>query len=92
MQDPHAPHRETRRPSMPGGIFPPLVVLAVAGPLLLAVAGIATAVIAGGALGALVLPALFGKRGRRQADDDTIELQPDEYTRIDPDRPRLPRS
>ena len=93
MQDPHARHHERPRASMPRGIVPPLVALAVAGPLLLAVAGMATLVIAGGALGALVLPALFGKRGRPSADtaQDAIELRPDEYTRVDPDQPRLPR-
>ena len=93
MQNPHAPHRDQQRPALPGGIVPPLLVLAIAGPVLLAVAGIVTAVIAGGAIGALVLPAVFGARRHRPADTDadTIELRPDEYTRVDPDRPHLPR-
>jgi hypothetical protein len=72
------------------GTLPPALALLLVAPLLFVFLSIAAAVVTGGALAAFVLPIFL--RGRRlpNADRDVITLDHDQYTRVEPEAPKLP--
>lgn len=75
------------------GPFAPLIGLLVLAPALLAVVSLAAVLVGGGALAAVLLPVLLRHRSRqRQAvppgGPDTIELDHDQYRRVDTSQPR----
>jgi len=68
------------------GPLAPLIGLLVLAPALLAVVSLAALLVGGGALAALVLPALLRHRARQAVppgDRDTIELDHDQYRHVD---------
>jgi hypothetical protein len=77
------------------GNLPPIPALALLAPLLLLLLSVAAAALAAGALGAFLLPLVFGRRWinhrRVRPDSDAIELSPDDYSPVTNDTPRLPR-
>ncbi len=75
------------------GTLPPALALLLVAPLLFVFLSVAAVLIAGGALAALGLPLVLRRRLRRPAadgDGDVVTLEPDQYSRVDPDAPKLP--
>jgi len=75
------------------GPLAPLVGLLVLAPALLAVVSLAALLVGGGALAAMLLPVLLRRRVRQgqavpPAGRDTIELDQDQYRRVDAPAPR----
>ena len=78
------------------GPLAPLVGLLVLAPALLAVLSLAALLVGGGALAALLLPALLRRRGRHtgampSAEGDYIELDREQYRHVDTTSARAPR-
>lgn len=72
------------------GTLPPALALLFLAPLLFLFLSFAAVLLAGGALTALVLP-LFLRRGvRGRRDGGAIELDRDQYSRVDTETRRLP--
>jgi len=71
------------------GTLPLAIVMLFIAPLLFA--SIAALLAVGGTLAAFMLPAWLRRKRVRRQDADVITLPPDQYSRIDPDGPRLPR-
>jgi hypothetical protein len=73
------------------GTIPPALALLLVAPMLLIFFSFAAMLLAGGTVGALVLPLLFRRGRATQRPANAIELDRDQYRRVDPDAPRLPR-
>ena len=73
------------------GTVPALLALLVMAPLLFVFLSVAAMLVAGGVLGALVLPWFLGRGARGPRDTREIELGRDQYRRVDSDAPKLPR-
>jgi len=72
---------------------PPLLGLLLVVPLLLLGLAVAAIAITGGVVAALALPFLFrGAPAGSRRRTDTIELAPDQYSRVDGETRRLPGS
>jgi len=72
------------------GTLPPALGLLLLAPTLFLFLSVAAVALAGGTLAAFVLPLFLGRRPRAAADDRSITLEPDQYSRIDADRRQLP--
>lgn len=72
------------------GKVPPLLALLLVAPLLLVFLSLAAALVTGGALAAFFLPLFFrGRRGKPRVPD-CIELERDQYSRVDTQPRQLP--
>jgi hypothetical protein len=78
------------------GVLPPALALLVAAPLLFLVLSMAAIALAGGTLAALFVPIflrgrwLRSQRTNAPPEVDCIELERNQYSRVDADRRRLP--
>jgi hypothetical protein len=72
------------------GKVPPLPGLLLVAPLLLVFLSLAAAVVAGGTVAAVALPWLLRRRFGTPRDADCIELERDQYSRVDSAPRRLP--
>ena len=91
MSNPHDEKPNGPRVFVYRGTVPPLLALLMVSPLLFIFLSLAAVLVTGGALGALVLP-LFLRRGSgAQRNAHEIELDRDQYRRVDSDAPHLPR-
>jgi hypothetical protein len=73
------------------GTLPPALALLLVAPVLFVFLSFAAVLLAGGTLAALGLPLLLRRRLRRaDAESDAITLERDQYSRVDPDAPKLP--
>ena len=86
-------HTESERPRQFAyrATLPPALLLLLAAPLLFLFLSFAAVALAGGSLAAFVLPLLFRNRQRPPVqDEECITLSREQYSRVDPDAPRLP--
>jgi hypothetical protein len=72
------------------GKVPPLLALLLVAPLLLVFLSLAAALVIGGALAAFFLPLFFRGRLGKPRDADCIELERDQYSRVDTHPRQLP--
>jgi hypothetical protein len=71
------------------GTVPPLLGILLVIPLLLAFVSLFAVLLAGGALATVLVPLLVRRRVSRLArDGNTIELAPDQYSRVDSETAR----
>ena len=70
--------------------LPPLLAVLLVAPLLFIFLSFALFVLAGGTLVALTLPLFMRGRRRPSADANCIELDRDQYSRVDQRPPQLP--
>ena len=91
MSNPHDEKPNGPRIFAYRGTVPPWLALLMVAPLLFVFLSFAAVLVTGGALGALVLP-LFLRRGSgARRDTHEIELDRDQYRRVDSEGPHLPR-
>jgi len=72
------------------GGLPLLVALLCVAPVLVIFLSLAAVLAGGGMLAAFVLPLFFRARPRKRPEPDCVELDPDDYTRVDREPRRLP--
>ena len=72
------------------GTVPPLLGLLLLAPLLLVFLSLAAALVAGGTVAAVVLPWFLRGRFGKPRETDCIELERDQYSRVDSEPRRLP--
>ena len=71
--------------------LPPFLALLLLAPVLLMAFSVVVALLLGGTIAALFLPLLLrGRRLHGSADEQSIELSPDQFTHIDDEPRRLP--
>ena len=88
MNECNRPSTAQRRVYVYRGTIPSLLGILLVIPVLLAFVSLFAVLLGGAALGALLVPLLARRRGRRIArDGDAIELSPDQYSRIEPSGP-----
>ncbi len=94
MRDPEESESERPRPLFHyRGTLPPVVALLLVFPVLFLFLSFAALALAGGTVATLFLPLLFGRRrptSSKDKDADCVTLEPNEYSRVDPESRRLP--
>jgi hypothetical protein len=91
MTDPDSKKSGAPRVFLYRGTLPPVLGLLLIAPLLFVFLSVAAVALAGGTLAAVFLPLLLRRRHNPGRDAECITLDRDQYTRIDRDRPQLPR-
>lgn len=72
------------------GTLPPALGLLLLAPFAFLLLSFAAMLVAGGALATLILPIFLRRRRVAKSDDHSIELEPDEYARVEPTARQLP--
>ncbi len=91
MRDPEQNESERPRTLFYRGTLPPAVALFLVVPFLFLFLSFAALALAGGTVATLFLPLIFGRRRPTSSKDaNCVTLEPNEYSRVDPDSRRLP--